>query len=724
MRTSIAGLLVFLALTLPAAAQGFDPPVAVDVNPDPTIVEVNLSANVTTWQYISGVDTTVWAYSDDSPGGSGASVPGPTIKANVGDTLRVHFTNNLPEPTTIHWHGIENYADMDGSHISQLQVPPGGTFEYEFPLLTEGLYWYHPHVRTFDQVEKGLHAGLLVKDPAKDAIVFSNLGGRPVEEHIVFFDDILLDANDQVVPAFSFTDPLQNALYHLNGRVGNLLLVNGKESSGVTLPVTNGAIQNWYIVNAANTTFCRLEISKPPLAPGPGVRESTWEIGSDGGYVQFPYKRFAVTTTQPPAAEHPGQTLIPEMYAGVLCFPGERMQVAFTPSGAEGETFTIRQWDWFRGRHLAVWNPSMSQIMLPDDPMDGGYPTLDYFDIKLVGQDPGLGEWIPKFFFPFPSFPEPYGLEEESLPVTFGHGSPDANTGAVTLFAQSTVDDNGAMVPLPAKKIGSFEAHDVDLGSTRKWEITNLTHGDHPFHTHGFFFELIEMEWIDALNPANYAKFTPLNDNFKTGAPNPANPFVPPRKRKDTIRVPARLGAKGTSKAIARLRVVFDDTGREGKTVAEGEIPTFDRDGDYTAGGWLFHCHILEHSAKGMLSFIEVRDPEAKFENLGKHLPGKSTPYLTGRRNVKGGISLELVNAKPVTGVFLIHSNDLGNNPFAGGTLVPLWNQVAFKWRTNRKGEVTWNIAPGGVHDRYWQVVYRDDAAPEGWSMSNALMFR
>ena len=165
-----------------------------------------------------GIDTTVWAYSDDSPGGSGESIPGPTIKANVGDTIRVHFTNNLPEATTIHWHGIENYAAMDGAHITQLHVQPGGTFDYEFPVLTEGLYWYHPHVRTFDQVEKGLYGGMLVKDAAKDAIVFANLGGRPVEEHIVFFDDVLLDANDQIVPAFSFADPLQNALYHLNGR--------------------------------------------------------------------------------------------------------------------------------------------------------------------------------------------------------------------------------------------------------------------------------------------------------------------------------------------------------------------------------------------------------------------------------------------------------------------------------------------------------------------------
>ena len=202
----------------------------------------------------------MWAYRDDSVGGAGLSVPGPTIQARVGDTLIVHFTNNLPEATTVHWHGVEVPATMDGSHISQRHVYPGETFVYQFPLLREGLYWYHPHVRPFDQVEQGLYGCLLVKDPAREDVVFANLGGRAIEEHIVVFDDVLLDANHEVVPAFSFSDPLQNALYQLNGRVGNHLLVNGRQASTVNLDVTNGAIQRWHCLNAANTSFARLDI--------------------------------------------------------------------------------------------------------------------------------------------------------------------------------------------------------------------------------------------------------------------------------------------------------------------------------------------------------------------------------------------------------------------------------------------------------------------------------
>ena len=279
----IAAPLLSPVLLATLGAAQFQPPVAVDINPAPNIVEVNISAVQTTWQYIPGQDTQVWAYSDDSPGGSGASVPGPTIKARVGNDVIVHFTNNLPEDTTLHWHGVEIPADMDGSHVSQLTVPPGGTFTYEFTVLSEGLYWYHPHVRPFDQVEKGLHACLLVTSRGRDNAVFGSgtHTSQQVQERIVVFDDILLDANYQVVPAFSFTDPLQNALYHVNGRVGNYLLVNGKEASGVTLNIQNGSVQRWHVLNAANTTICRLDLADPST----GMRSLVlWELGNDGGY--------------------------------------------------------------------------------------------------------------------------------------------------------------------------------------------------------------------------------------------------------------------------------------------------------------------------------------------------------------------------------------------------------------------------------------------------------
>ena len=273
------------------------------------------------------------------------------------------------------------------------------------------------------------------------------------------------------------------------------------------------------------------------------------------------------------------------------------------------------------------------------------------------------------------------------------------------------------MIPLPAAKIDSFNAADVNIGDWRKWEVTNLTHGDHPFHTHGFFFELLEMQWIDMVNPSTNLLFRPLW-KLQTGP----GPNTPPRKWKDTIRIPARLGAKGSSKSITRLLVHFDDTGRVGRTEAMGQDPTLDPAGNVTSGGWLFHCHVLEHSARGMLSFLEVRDPTNPFILLGKGKPGSSQPYLTGSGSLATGINLNLTNAPPNKLVYMVHSNFLGNIAWGGGTLVPLLNQHAFARTTDAQGNATWSSGPGQI-EKFWQVVYWEPAL-SAWTISNALQVK
>src|SRR6185436_10268401 len=134
-------LLILSALAAVTGGQPFpQPPDAVDMNPDPTIVEVDIEAREALWEFIPGVPTKVWAFN--------GSIPGPTIRANVGDTVRVHFMNMLSEPSSIHWHGVQVPANMDGAQTTQAMVPPMGMFDYEFKVLTDGLYWYHPHFRS------------------------------------------------------------------------------------------------------------------------------------------------------------------------------------------------------------------------------------------------------------------------------------------------------------------------------------------------------------------------------------------------------------------------------------------------------------------------------------------------------------------------------------------------------------------------------------------------
>ena len=97
--------------------------------------------------------------------GFNGSAPGPTIQANEGDRVRIVFDNHLPEPTGIHWHGLELPIEMDGvPGIGQKLVMPGERFIYEFPLHQNGTFFYHPHMAMQEMV--GMLGGFIIHPKA------------------------------------------------------------------------------------------------------------------------------------------------------------------------------------------------------------------------------------------------------------------------------------------------------------------------------------------------------------------------------------------------------------------------------------------------------------------------------------------------------------------------------------------------------------------------------
>jgi FtsP/CotA-like multicopper oxidase with cupredoxin domain len=302
--------------------------VARDINPDPNIVEVTLVASESYVEFAPGVNTTVWAYN--------GATPGPTIEGKVGDKLIVHFFNILPEETTIHWHGVKVPANMDRSHIAQKAVAPGGYFRYEFDLLEASTFWYHPHIRANEQVEKGLYGALVVRDPDEDQRL-----GLPEREHVLLLDDVLLDENGQVAEPYP-REPLGNALTQVNGREGNTLLVNGRASA--TGFIQRGVPHRLRMVNTSNTRFMRVSIRGHRM----------WRIGGDGGLLESPVAILPVELIRDPDPLH-GEQMISDQdpSKGILLTPGERADVVFTPNG-EGPVYV--EWhDIARGRHTASY---------------------------------------------------------------------------------------------------------------------------------------------------------------------------------------------------------------------------------------------------------------------------------------------------------------------------------------------------------------------------------
>jgi len=95
--------------------------------------------------------------------GYNGQTPGPMIEAFEGDRVRILVTNNLPEATSVHWHGVIVPSGMDGlSGLSQKSIRPGETYAYEYTLKQVGTLMYHPHFDEMVQIAMGMHGFFII----------------------------------------------------------------------------------------------------------------------------------------------------------------------------------------------------------------------------------------------------------------------------------------------------------------------------------------------------------------------------------------------------------------------------------------------------------------------------------------------------------------------------------------------------------------------------------
>ncbi|MBS2012576.1 MAG: multicopper oxidase family protein [Deltaproteobacteria bacterium] len=200
-----------------------------DVPRTGVVHEVTLEAKPVEIPLLEGRPLAVWAYN--------GQVPGPTLRVRVGDTLRVTLENRLPQPTTIHWHGVRVPNAMDGTPgVTQSAVEPGGRFVYEFVARDAGTFWYHPHVRASEQVERGLYGVLVVEEATPP---------RYSREIVWVLDDWRLTPSGRVDPAFNTGHDLAH-----DGRWGQVVTINGIVTP--TLSLSPGERVRLRILDSAN----------------------------------------------------------------------------------------------------------------------------------------------------------------------------------------------------------------------------------------------------------------------------------------------------------------------------------------------------------------------------------------------------------------------------------------------------------------------------------------
>ena len=240
-------------------------------------VELALTAAPGAVQILPGAPTRVWTYSGSVIKGPPdtlqdllGSYLGPTIRLHTGQKVRIHFANQLPESTIVHWHGLHVPERMDGH--PRFIIPRGQSYVYEFEVINRaGTYWYHPHHhdRTGPQVYNGLAGLLLVSDPTEAALA---LPSGP-EEIACVLQDRTFDADNQLV--YTSGMPMDS----MSGFLGDRVLVNGQAQTSLSLGTR---AYRFRLLNGSNSRVYKLAWDDAtPMTV----------IGSDGGLLERPLRR-------------------------------------------------------------------------------------------------------------------------------------------------------------------------------------------------------------------------------------------------------------------------------------------------------------------------------------------------------------------------------------------------------------------------------------------------
>ncbi|MBU0561524.1 MAG: multicopper oxidase domain-containing protein [Bacteroidetes bacterium] len=120
--------------------------------------EYELFIDIARQEIVPGIDIHTLAFNNQ--------IPGPELRVNKGDKVKVNFINRTELNHTIHWHGMHVPWRMDGvPYVTQMPVMPGQTFVYEFTAEPYGTHFYHCHWGTLLHMQSGMFGSLIVEDP-------------------------------------------------------------------------------------------------------------------------------------------------------------------------------------------------------------------------------------------------------------------------------------------------------------------------------------------------------------------------------------------------------------------------------------------------------------------------------------------------------------------------------------------------------------------------------
>ena len=394
----------------------------------------------------------------------GDSIPGPLIRANIGDEVVVTVSNRLGQPTSVHWHGIALRNDMDGAEPATPNIAAGKDFTYRFSVSDPGTYWAHPHVGLQD--DTGLYLPVIVDDPSE---------GNYDAEWIVVLDD--------------WTDGLGRSPQQLYDEL------RSPNKPTTTTPPTTTTTATTTTTTSAPVTTTETTSAAPTTSTSPTAEAAEGSVGTsdllggDAGDIAYPYYLI--------------NGRIPASPTSFSAKPGQRIRIRFINTGAD-TSFRVA----LAGHSMTVTHTD-------------GYPVVPKrVDALLIGMAERYDVVVTAAdgVFPLVALAEGKNALARALLSTGAGSPPDPQfqpaelnklVGTVEMFTATTAVNLGrpqAGLNLPVMLGGNMIQYDWTINGepydrthplqVREGQRTTITFDNttmmyHPIHLHGHTFQLI-----------------------------------------------------------------------------------------------------------------------------------------------------------------------------------------------------------------------------------------
>ena len=245
------------------------------------VKEFELSTGVVRWSILPDLEVGAYAYN--------GQVPGPLIRVQPGDRIRVRVKNDLPNATTVHWHGLVLPIEQDGvPEISQPPIEPGGEHSYEFDVPnTPGTYFYHTHFNADRQQPLGLYGALIIDDPAGPLDVAHEQVITLGEWTVIGSESYpAMQLEDMLPNYFTFNGKSYPATETVHAKVGERILFRLIGSGQFIHPIHVHGGPFEIVATDGNPVPAAARLTKDTVLVGPGERyDVVWTARNPGKWL-------------------------------------------------------------------------------------------------------------------------------------------------------------------------------------------------------------------------------------------------------------------------------------------------------------------------------------------------------------------------------------------------------------------------------------------------------